>query len=277
MKYTITLLLLAAGFTVLAQEKETAAYHYKAEGNDYYQVYHAIPNSAVAYYTTHGGGKRICTVQVDATGSSLYTGNRKRNIGPALVINTVSPATNVKGNNHVMQFYGVPEFTINAIQVKEGMLTWNAAVINTETYVFEIWASDNGKEYQKAATVIPVSEGLNCYTFPIAEESKQPYYQIKVTGVKNELTWASRIMDMTSTENVNVYPSLFTKEIHIDLPEADENNSYTLTNITGQVIKTGKLSGTENIILLNDSISSGMYILKTNVNNQVSITKLLKK
>ncbi len=74
--------------------------------------------------------------------------------------------------------------------------------------------------------------------------------------------------------SLKIYPNPVVSQLNVAVTE---NANYSLFNITGQLIKTGKVSQTDNSIDLQD-LSKGCYLLKITIaNGSVQTTKVIKE
>lgn len=72
-----------------------------------------------------------------------------------------------------------------------------------------------------------------------------------------------------SDEELVIYPNPFTDVINVNL----STGTYIIINLEGAIVKKGKITPQIDI----NQLASGSYFLKININNEIKITKIIKK
>jgi len=270
--------ILSCLFCSMAQAQSFTGLVFTAEGKDYYQVSGAFPQSAIAFYSSQGGGEVLLTQPVDETGKALLEGNK--NFAPAFMLNTANAATGQEGSNKVWHFKDRKEFVLEQIKLEKQedkvFLQWEAAVSSLAAYEFKVLKSKNGIDFREAATLQPQSMAMSLYQYTDEPEGETAYYQIQVTGKKNDINYHSKKLLMSQEHKLLVYPTVFTDYITVALMNFPEEQAYQILDIHGKVVQKGILEKSENKLNL-QHLSAGTYLIGTRIGSESITQKIVKR
>ncbi|MGH2646060.1 MAG: T9SS type A sorting domain-containing protein [Ginsengibacter sp.] len=164
------------------------------------------------------------------------------------------------------------------------LLKWaSASEINLKEYQIE--KSTDGINFSQAGTVAAANDpNGSSYTFNDPEPiSSVAYYRLKLTDFSNNGSKYSKIIVLynknASFKVTAVNPFKTTLKIEVFLPE-DGNAVFNLYDLFGKIVSKKNLllsKGTSQVILDDvESLSAGMYILRTQFNNKIIQNKLFK-
>jgi hypothetical protein len=265
--FLTTLALLALNVGNAQQSKSPEACNFIVDDVHYYQVKDVKAGSEVEFYSEKWGGNMLKSAKLNADGELIVT---DRNFKPAFVLNKASGK---------LCFMKDAEFTLKDFAVEEingkTVLGWNASVSKHEDIIFRIQKSRNGKVFEILSEVTGAgSEGEQPYVIN-DEVDNFSNYRIEVVNRKYGLRYSSPAMATGGHQKLSVYPSIV-KDIVTVRFRNGESADYFITNISGQVVKTGKFHSAKNEIDLSD-LQSGQYIVNVSLpEGQVAerITKL---
>ncbi len=98
------------------------------------------------------------------------------------------------------------------------------------------------------------------------------YYAYKEI-IKNDILIDAYVFN--SNENIRIYPNPAIDLVHIVLPDESRNNTVTLVNLQGQIIKIQSNNTSEIELSLTD-VPIGIYILNLESNNRNIVRKVIK-
>lgn len=265
-------------FSTAIQAQDFSALVYSAEGSDYYQISGALPQSAVAFYSEHGGGKLLYQQAVNESGILKYSTGKK--FSPAFILNTTNTSTGKKGSNMVFHFTGQNEFTIENIKAKQqddnAVITWDAAVTDVAAYEFIIMKSMDGAHFNTVATVQPHSTQVVPYQYTDKNAEAGAYYQVQVHGKKKNLDYYSRKSLLNNDNAIRVYPTVFTDNITVELNNTEQPQPYLIKNMQGQTVQKGVLKEANNKIEVK-ALASGVYFIKVESGPMQTTKKIIKR
>jgi hypothetical protein len=197
-------------------------------------------------------------------GSGLYTGTEW--FGPLMTLAT-----------EIENFNGVKN---NAITT----LSWEISESN-EVLKYEIEQSYNTSNFIKVGTILSLNQGFSKYTIDVKDNDlyKINYYRIKII-LKNGTYKYSKIIKLVSSKefshHLHVFPQPANNHIQIEIINATQGiGVIEILNMHGKRLSQKQVSINNAYTLLHENISalqSGIYLVKTKINNNTVITKFVK-
>lgn len=245
-------------------------YWYNAEGDNYYRMLHALPQSNVAFYSQHGGGRLLYTQRIDANGTLCYKAEQGK--PAALMFNEAATG------NTVLHFRK-KEFTVKNIHAERvqhnKVVRWEAAVAELSSYEMAVLKSTDGRTFKEAAVIEPYSTELTAYSWTDKDPSAGSSYQLLIRGRQNDLSYLSRTL-YTDEGIAVVYPTKVSDIVHIDISTTQVPGTYKIHNLQGQTVQQGNLATTQNTININD-LAAGVYLMNIYTTQGATTQKLVKE
>lgn len=214
-------------------------------------------------------------VKTDANGKLVANFSAKN--APAFSLNKYT-VTNSQGNDYVHHFPNI-EFHAKDIKLSVEAATvyirWDAIVYNKNDIQFEIWKGEGGHDQLERIAIIKPSNDLNnSYVFDDIYKAANSYeLRIVKDGIVERYA-TSRLADATNLSGVKVYPTVIKDNFFIDLDETGRT-IYEVYNLSGQLLKKGKLNDQYNQVYLAD-YPVGSYVLKVSHNGTIQRFQLTK-
>jgi hypothetical protein len=163
------------------------------------------------------------------------------------------------------------------------LLNWNTSSENSSKY-FEIRKSSDGTNFYPIGTINAAgnSSSLRNYKFTDSHVNEVNYYRLKMIDDDGRFTYSSTILikNPKVSQKVWVGNNPFHDIINIRLAKNSQHNiKVELMNMQGAKVYY-KEYGNSNEILINLSgtrLSSGVYLLKTMVDGETYLNKVVKK
>jgi hypothetical protein len=159
-------------------------------------------------------------------------------------------------------------------------LSWSTAY-EEQNIGFEVERSTNGQQYESIGFVQGkgTTQRISQYVFMDMSTARGlNYYRLKQMDKDGKVHYSEvRVLDMEGTmgSGMDLYPNPATSYTEVLNKEGKEWISYRMIRTTGEVLRTGKLSGMSSTIGL-DGIPAGIYLLEaTDEAGSVHTTKLL--
>lgn len=249
-------LLLTASFSCVAtyaqkeQTKVLDAYTYVAEGKTYCHVLNGTPGAEASFYSERWGGKQLKSEVQDATGKMEFC---EKVFSPAFVID--------RGTGKVFQMDG-HEFSINdpETNIESGLKTisWKATADMNKDMSFVVMHSNDGNKWEAVEVIAAIKTPVELKYLVNDANIDALLYKIIVMNGK-EVRYTSPVMSV-SNKMVSVYPTVVNNKMTIELRAEVTNVSYTISNISGQVMRTGKVMTGKNEINVTE-LSAGNYMV----------------
>ncbi len=85
----------------------------------------------------------------------------------------------------------------------------------------------------------------------------------------------SQLVDVSTQNNISVYPNPFANSVNVGLIDFDENSRLEILDLQGNIVQKTILNTMQNIIST-ENVSAGVYVFKIIRNSQVYFQKLMK-
>jgi hypothetical protein len=105
------------------------------------------------------------------------------------------------------------------------------------------------------------------------------YANKSIYRLEDVATPSSIIKNSSLAKNIDLYPNPVTDLLKIKFETTGNNCSWEIVNIFGQVLQNGQLTANnENVYTVSiGNLPAGYYLLKTNMDGNISINKFSKK
>ena len=250
---------------LVPKQKHFTAWSFQIENVCHVGVQDALANTPLSFYSSIHGGKHIGSHSSDASGSlsTSFTENQH----PGFVLNRI-PSTTKNQKGYSVHF-DKKEFIAKDITLKKQNFGYKisfkalADVEQAISYrIIEIHQDGTQKILQEGYP----STYLRTYTLSVNYSAKTNYQIEFYNGV--ELRYTQNLYVNDKENSYTIYPTLTSAVLNLDFMAEFNSGSYTITNLTGQIVQQGKLSGQFNALELN-SFEKGTYIIYVELNGEL--------
>jgi hypothetical protein len=270
MKKLILMSVFALALQFISKAQNSIAY-YQVQDDNYIQCSEYTSNAELEFYSKPSGGYRMGAELVNSAGNLLQiypTDNT-----PAFVIYRKS-AQNVNGTNNV-HFLKEKEFIAKDIQLAIAEthvnITWNAQVFEGNNIKFQIVKCNltNSNEMVVDEMIGQVSNNMIAYNYQ-EEISANAIYKLKILKNNTLIRYVSESLGLASKgvisnkqeiqTEIKVYPTICNSNLSIELPLTDNEATYSICNLNGQIVQTGNLYSFNNTLNV-QTLQASTYII----------------
>jgi hypothetical protein len=164
-------------------------------------------------------------------------------------------------------------------------LNWST-ITEINTSHFEVEYSNNGREFNKVATVTANGNSSSTKNYTaIHSVNNEPihYYRLKMMDKDGQFTYSQIVKLKTATKgfNVEVYPTVVTNQANVNINATEKTNgTISITNMQGQLIKRSNVNiavGSQTTTLDVSSLSKGSYLVTIQTNKEQQSFKIIKQ
>ena len=269
---TLMAIALLNNFTSIAQS--TMAF-YQVQDMNYAQFENYAPNTILEYYSTNQGGKKLGTVQTNATGIATETFDLTHT--PAFALNRKT-SENSTGTNKVY-YLKDKEFVANNIQLTRMAdnvsITWNAQIEADNDISFQVLRSINNEPFTIAKT-IKGSVGITAHSYSFSEaNTENAAYKLQIVKDDKSIRFSSDVLRLANPSTVKIYPTVCTSTLFVDIPFSAQAVSYYVSDMVGKQIREGYLTAAHTTLDMS-ALVHGHYIvtlLRNDKHESFRITK----
>lgn len=300
-KTSLTCIVAGLAYSSYAQDAPLIRY-YEAEGKTYYEAYHCVPGSDLAFYSEQQGGHLLKNTTTDANGHLLL--ESKEGFTPAFALN-VNSANNagVSGSGKVT-FITAKDFSLNDLRLIEGInhnyLSWRAAVAEPELYVFTVLKSRDGVHYNAIGVIDARDKHMSTYSFNDPEKDAAASYKIEISNRQDHLGYVSKPIALFGENNmsggaeesslknaladmsIDVYPNPFNDAAQLKIVASSAGRvTVSVMDISGRLIlsQVSEFTAGTNLLALNgeEHLEAGVYLLQTEIDGVIGTQKIIKQ
>jgi len=161
----------------------------------------------------------------------------------------------------------------------EVLLSWSTASEQNNVY-FAIERSSDGVSYITIGTITGSGNSSSIKDYMFIDQNPQPgisYYRLKQYN-NNGTSLVSNIITVGSNDHtIQILPNPFDNEITILLNPCSENVSVKIIDVTGRTVYAVTNFACGESIQLPDYLSPGIYMVNVIADDNMTVTKLIKK
>jgi hypothetical protein len=214
--------------------------------------------------------------------------------GTAVSIDTARNILTIKGLNSFGIFTGTD--VNNPLPVKlltfsgepignDAILRWESVFEHDAAY-FELYASDNGTEFNLLSGRIPahgnsqIKSGYQFLDRNAFEFTPSRYYQLKIVDIDGSEDWSDKVFlsAKKGTIPVSVYPNPFKQELMISTGN-DEETTISIFDVQSRQVFSKTIIPNNGQIKLDtpSELKSGIYFVQIKSGSQLYTVKLIKE